>query len=101
MTTHDVSNMISERVHLTEPDAKVVLFGSRARGEARPDSDWDVMVLLADDSKAGRWDVHEQLWDLGLEVDAEINPVVYRQTEWEKKSFTPFYKNVMHDGIVL
>jgi predicted nucleotidyltransferase len=101
MNTREVTDMISARVHQTEPDAKVLLFGSRARGEARPDSDWDVMVLLNDQSKAGRWEIHEKLWDLGLDVNAEINPVVYRFSEWENKSFTPFYKNVMSEGIEL
>lgn len=101
MTTRDVTNMISARVHQSEPDAKVILFGSRARGDARPDSDWDVMVLLNDASKAGQWDVHKVLWDLSLDVEELINPIVYRQSEWEQKSFTPFYKNVMHDGITI
>ena len=101
MSTREVTNMISSRVHQSEPDAKVILFGSRARGDARPDSDWDVMVLLSDASGAGQWDVHKVLWDLSLDVEQEINPIVYRQSEWEKKSFTPFYKNVMHDGITL
>ena len=101
MTTRDVTNMISARVHQREPDAKVILFGSRARGDARPDSDWDVIVLLNDASKAGQWDVHKVLWDLSLDVEELINPIVYRQSEWEQKSFTPFYKNVMHDGITI
>ena len=59
------------------------------------------MVLLNDESKAGQWDVHKVLWDLSLDVEEDINPIVYRQSEWEKKSFTPFYKNVMHEGITL
>lgn len=101
MSTREVTDMIRERVHHSEPTAKVLLFGSRARGDYRKDSDWDVMVLLQDDSTAGKWDIHEKLWDLSLDVEQMINPIVYRQSEWEKKSFTPFYKNVMRDGIEL
>jgi uncharacterized protein len=37
---------------------RVVLFGSRARGEARPDSDYDVLVFLKDFDLAGR---HEEM----------------------------------------
>ena len=101
MTNREFTHMIGARVHQSEPTAKVILFGSRARGDARPDSDWDIMVLVDDDSKVGRWDLHEQLWDLGLDTDQEINPIVYRKNEWQQRSFTPFYKNVMQDGVVL
>lgn len=37
---------------------RVVLFGSRARGDARPDSDYDVLVFLKDFELAGR---HEEM----------------------------------------
>ncbi|HYG87077.1 MAG TPA: nucleotidyltransferase domain-containing protein [Azospirillum sp.] len=44
---------------------RVVLFGSRARGDAKPDSDWDVAVFLKEG--AGRW---ETTWTLaGIAVD--------------------------------
>jgi uncharacterized protein len=33
---------------------RVVLFGSRARGDARPDSDYDVLIFLKDFDLAGR-----------------------------------------------
>ncbi len=99
MNTREVTDMISARVHQTEPDAKVFLFGSRARGEARPDSDWDVMVLLNDNSKTNRWDAVKQLFYLSLDIEQDINPIVYTKSEWNKRSFTPFYKNVMKDGI--
>jgi uncharacterized protein len=42
--------------------ARVVLFGSRARGEARPDSDYDVAVFLT--SMPDRWAELDRLADL-------------------------------------
>lgn len=101
MTTREIANMISARVHQNEPTAKVMLFGSRARGTARPDSDWDVIILLDDNSKTNKWDAAVPLYNLSWEIDELINPIVYTQSDWEKRSFTPFYKNVMHDGIEL
>ena len=44
---------------------KLILFGSRARGEARPDSDYDVAVLLRDDRDVPR--VRRTLSDLAYE----------------------------------
>ncbi|MDZ7934591.1 MAG: nucleotidyltransferase domain-containing protein [Emticicia sp.] len=34
-----------------DPDAKVLLFGSRARGDNRKDSDWDFMIYHAKDKR--------------------------------------------------
>lgn len=39
--------------------------------------------------------------ELGWEIDAIVNPVMYTMKDWESKSFTPFYKNVMKEGVVL
>ncbi|MEB3861608.1 MAG: nucleotidyltransferase domain-containing protein [Desulfurococcales archaeon] len=38
---------------------KVILFGSRARGEAREDSDWDILVVIVGGLE---WRVRKLLW---------------------------------------
>ena len=82
--------------------SKHYLYGSRARGDAHEDSDWDLLILLdkpqitLDDYDVG-YPFREAGWDLG----EEINPQVYSIKEWNQYSFTPFYKNVEHDKQVL
>ena len=67
------------------------------------DSDWDVLILLdkpsitSDDVDKVSYPVRE----LGWAIDSMINPVMYTMAEWEGKSFTPFYKNVMKEGVAL
>ena len=84
-------------------DAKAVLFGSRARGDARHDSDWDVLVLLGKDriTASDRDNVAYPIHEIGWEIDEMVNPVMYTMREWESKRGTPFYENVMREGVSL
>ena len=82
---------------------RVLLFGSQARGDAREDSDWDVLVLL-DKDRIRLEDIDNisyPLRELGWELGEDINPVMYTAKEWEENSFTPFYHNVLNDAIRL
>ena len=85
-------------------NASVLLFGSRARGTQRSDSDWDVLVLLNREG-CSTWEDYDNIgyplnmlfWQLGQDV----NTIIQTRGEWQQKHFTPFYKNVMQDAIVL
>ena len=37
---------IKEIVYAIEPSAQIFLYGSRARNDERPDSDWDILILV-------------------------------------------------------
>ena len=42
----NILNQIRTKIHILAPNARAVLFGARARGDAKPSSDWDILVLL-------------------------------------------------------
>ena len=46
-------------------------------------------------------DVAFPLVELGWEIGAMINPIVYSLGDWKKREFTPFYNNVKQDGVLL
>ena len=54
---------------------RVVLFGSRARGDARPDSDCDVAVFLKD--LADRWDEVDRIADIATDIMDETGEFVH------------------------
>ncbi len=83
--------------------ASLWLYGSRARGDARPDSDYDLLILL-DKEKITSEDFDNYSYpfcESGYEIWTEINPHIYTRNDWMSWSFSPFYKNVEHDKIVL
>ena len=107
MTTNRKQQVIDEirkTARNVAPHAdRVLLFGSQARGDAREDSDWDILVLLDKDRiKLEDIDnVSYPLRELGWELGEDINTVLYTVKEWNKSSFTPFHKNVEAEAIAL
>ena len=51
MSRKDIVNQISQAIRRVDPTATAILYGSEARGDARPDSDIDVLILLDDDRR--------------------------------------------------
>lgn len=85
-------------------DAAVMLFGSRARGDYSEESDWDLLVLLDRPGTISVKDLGKisfPFYDLGAELDIEINPVIYTREDWCKRRHTPFYANATADSVRL
>ncbi len=84
------------------PNSSLLLYGSRARGDAHDGSDWDLLILLDKPTiSLSDFDVGYPFRELGWRLGEEINPQVYSKKEWSDYHFTPFYKNVEHDKKIL
>ena len=61
------------------------------------------MLLLLDKTSLTfrDYDISLPFRELGWSINEEINPQVYSKKEWQDNLFTPFYKNVERDKIVL
>ena len=83
--------------------AEVILFGSRARGDAREDSDWDVLILLDKDHITNQ-DIDDYTYplrELGWLYNQSINAILYTKKDWNKSIASPFRQNVLNEGVRL
>ena len=84
---------------------KVILYGSYARGDFRPDSDVDIMILLdiSDlDLKAFSQELSYMTYDFNLDNDLDIKPIAKSEAHFEKwVENYPFYSNIHKEGVIL
>jgi predicted nucleotidyltransferase len=84
------------------PNERLILFGSQARGDDRPDSDWDLLVLLNKGKRNFIEDSNKYAYpftEMGFKYNTLINAKVFTETEWQKQKTSIFYKNVEQDKI--
>jgi len=92
---------IKKIVREQDPAAKIYLYGSRARGTAKDNSDWDLLILLNRDNipLEIEQEITYPLYDLEFDTGKIISPMIYTEKEWNTKyKVTPFYHNVMNEG---
>jgi len=85
-------------------DADVILYGSRARGDANEYSDYDILVLID-----GAVSIYlkerfvDQTLPLELETGAVLTLITYNRQQWDTPLYRamPFHKNVDSEGVLL
>ena len=86
------------------PLHKLILFGSRARGDADPASDMDVVVILEDTaSDEDREFVSDCAWEAGFKHGIVLVSVVFTRSEWETgpERYSLLAQAVKREGILL
>jgi predicted nucleotidyltransferase len=101
MTDEDLIEEVWRRLTTVAPDAEIILFGSRARDEARPDSDLDLIVIEPDFDRRGEeyGRLRKELRGLGVAIDL----VIYRRHEAEERCGVPgsLLHQALREGRVL
>ena len=99
-----IIRLIRQKINEIDNSAEVILYGSRARGDNKPDSDWDIMILLNQKNvdKKTEQSFRHHLLDLELEIGVPISVFVYSKIDWEGKySVTPLARSIKKEGIVI
>jgi len=104
MDKNELINKIKVSIHKEDPNADAFLFGSRARGDNRQDSDWDIIILV--DSQKVTNEIEDKfrdgLYDIELESGQIISTFIYSKGNWNTSlKYSPLYKNVTREGIRL
>ena len=100
--TESLLKHVQKAIHSVAPGAEIILYGSRARGDANPLSDWDFLVLL-DRPKDNRLEarIKDLLYDLELETNTVLSSIIRSRKEWlsPKYSVMPFKKEIDKEGV--
>ena len=97
MKRTEIIDQIKDIMRRIAPTAQTILFGSEARGDARIDSDIELLILID-----GEEEITLPLYELELKTGVNISPIVMLRKLWENRPFkTPFYINVINEGIIL
>ena len=102
----DLLGRVRSAVREVEPDARIILYGSRARGDAGAESDWDLLVLVdgpVDHARASV--VRHRLLEVSLEQEdcPVLSAIVRGKSEWDSPLYRamPFHANVEREGVEL
>ena len=104
MKRPDIVRQIKEAIRKKDANATAILYGSEARGEARADSDIDILILVDGEklSIAREQEYTTPLYEIEWASGVQISPTVMLRSRWENRPFnTPFYLNIMREGITL
>ena len=104
MQRREIIRQIQALVHRIAPTAQIILYGSEARGNAHTDSAIDLLILLDGNRMTLAWEeeITLPLYELELKTRVEISPIVMLKKQWANRPFkTPFYVNVMNEGVTL
>ena len=93
-----IATLVARIVERLNPE-QIWLFGSRAEGRARPDSDYDLLAVLDDTASEASLDLLNA-WEItcGLGVPADLVPCTRSDFEWEKDEVGTLARAAYHRG---
>lgn len=83
---------------LGESLQEIILFGSRARGDENPDSDFDMLVIADGEKDELKKQVREAEWVCMERFNALVSSIIYTPEIWETAKESPLGWNIRREG---
>ena len=80
---------------------RMLVYGSKARGESHPDSDVDVLLIVKNDADTLKRPLRDMGYELAATSDAVPSILAYTEDEWwdRMNKGYPFQRAVERDGV--
>ncbi len=98
-TRNRILRLVADAVRAVEPSARIYLFGSRARGDYGPESDWDLLIVLdgpVDEPRKDR--VRHHIYPIEWDEGEVLSARVVSADTWNSTSCDPFLQAVREEG---
>ncbi|MGB0932246.1 MAG: nucleotidyltransferase domain-containing protein [Chitinophagales bacterium] len=98
----NIPEIIKKEIIQIDQEAQVILYGSRARGNYREDSDWDFLILTSFEvTEKEKRKIRDKLFEIELQTDAILSSIIESQQGWLNYKVTPLYYNISKEGLQL
>lgn len=96
----EIPELVKNEVKSLNSEAEIILFGSRARGDSRKDSDWDFLILLNEEvSERLKREIRDRLFEVELATEEVISTIIENKQNWLRHQITPLYQNIKKEGV--
>ena len=104
MTQPAILELITSFAKEKYPDSEVFLFGSIARKTQKSDSDFDILLLLEEDSidASKEKSIMDDFYELELKTGVVISPLIYTKKVWNRtRPGTRLFQKIEKEAIRL